>query len=171
MGNLILDDMKVIVRCEKTIIRSMRLVGGHVELSGEQGMAESDDDNLNASANKIHVQSMASANPYQAPEADNVTRVETGKRGLGVVDWLLAIGAGILAALIVFPTTCMGLLVLSGVRGFKQVLGVVGTMDFLFGLSVLFAMGAAFYAGWRVLHARSKDESSELLELTENGDA
>ena len=48
--------MKVIVRCEKTIIRSMRLVGGHVELSG--------------------------------------------------------------------------------VRGFKQVLGVVGTMDFLFGLSV-----------------------------------
>ena len=171
MGNLILDDMKVIVRCEKTIIRSMRLVGGHVELSGEQGMAESDDDNLNASANKIHVQSMASANPYQAPEADNVTRVETGKRGLGVVDWLPAIGAGILAALIVFPTTCMGLLVLSGVRGFKQVLGVVGTMDFLFGLSVLFAMGAAFYAGWRVLHARSKDESSELLELTENGDA
>ena len=171
MGNLILDDMKVIVRCEKTIIRSMRLVGGHVELSGKQGMAESDDDNLNASANKIHVQSMASANPYQAPEADNVTRVETGKRGLGVVDWLLAIGAGILAALIVFPTTCMGLLVLSGVRGFKQVLGVVGTMDFLFGLSVLFAMGAAFYAGWRVLHARSKDESSELLELTENGDA
>ena len=88
-------------------------------------MAESDDDNLNASANKIHVQSMASANPYQAPEADNVTRVETGKRGLGVVDWLPAIGAGILAALIVFPTTCMGLLVLSGVRGFKQVLGVV----------------------------------------------
>ena len=79
---------------------------------------------------------MASANPYQAPEADNVTRVETGKRGLGVVDWLPAIGAGILAALIVFPTTCMGLLVLSGVRGFKQVLGVVGTMDFLFGLSV-----------------------------------
>lgn len=136
MGNLILDDMKVIVRCEKTIIRSMRLVGGHVELSGKQGMAESDDDNLNASANKIHVQSMASANPYQAPEADNVTRVETGKRGLGVIDWLLAIGAGILAALIVFPTTCMGLLVLSGVRGFKQVLGVVGTMDFLFGLSV-----------------------------------
>ena len=91
MGNLILDDMKVIVRCEKTIIRSMRLVGGHVELSG--------------------------------------------------------------------------------VRGFKQVLGVVGTMDFLFGLSVLFAMGAAFCAGWRVLHARSKDESSEHFELTENGDA
>ena len=171
MGNLILDDMKVIVRCEKTIIRSMRLVGGHVELSGEQGMAESDDDNLNASANKIHVQSMASANPYQAPEADNVTRVETGKRGLGVVDWLPAIGAGILAALIVFPTTCMGVLILAGVRGLKQVLSVTGTNNFLFGFCVLSAMGAALYAGWRVLHARSKDESSELLELTENGDA
>ena len=171
MGNLILDDMKVIVRCEKTIIRPTRVVVSLVELSGEQGMAESDSDNSSVNADKKQAQSMASANPYQAPEADNVTRVETGKRGLGVVDWLPAIGAGILAALIVFPTTCMGLLVLSGVRGFKQVLGVVGTMDFLFGLSVLFAMGAAFYAGWRVLHARSKDESSELLELTENGDA
>ena len=171
MGNLILDDMKVIVRCEKTIIRSMRLVGGHVELSGKQGMAESDDDNLNASANKIHVQSMASANPYQAPEADNVTRVETGKRGLGVVDWLLAIGAGILAALIVFPATSMGVLILAGVRGLKQVLSVAGTNNFLFGFCVLSAMGATFYTGWRVLHARSEDESSELLELTENGDA
>ena len=103
-------------------------------------MAESDDDNLNASANKIHVQSMASANPYQAPEADNVTRVETGKRGLGVVDWLPAIGAGILAALIVFPTTCMGLLVLSGVRGLKQVLSVTGTN--------IFCSGSAFYPRW-----------------------
>ena len=55
-------------------------------------MAESDSDNSSVNADKKHVQSMASANPYQAPEADHVTRLETGKRGLGVVDWLLAIG-------------------------------------------------------------------------------
>ena len=54
-------------------------------------MAESDDDNLNASANKVHDQSVASTNPYQAPEADNVTRVETGKRGgaLSIGCWRL----------------------------------------------------------------------------------
>ena len=65
----------------------------------------------------------------------------------------------------------MGVLILTGVRGLKQVLSVTGTNNFLFGLCVLSAMGAAFCTGWRVLHARSKDESSELLELTENGDA
>lgn len=113
-------------------------------------MSENNEDKFDS----VESETAASINPYRSPNTQQVSDEGTGARRLGVVDWFLAIVLGSLAALFVFPTTCMGaLILLGGLRG-----GAFGALfgNLVIGISCLASIAALFYVIWLVLRARSR---------------
>ena len=88
-------------------------------------------------------------NPYQAPVIDDEPVVaEVAKRDLHVGDWLLAIILGIVSFFFVFPSTCLGMLVVF------QGPGAGSHFDRMVWASGIVALAIAVFVGWIYLRAR-----------------
>ena len=72
-------------------------------------MTEPNENKLDADAEASRE---SSKNPYRSPDTAETARVASSKRKLGGLDWFFAIVMGILAAIFVFPSTCLGALIL-----------------------------------------------------------
>ena len=116
-------------------------------------MAENEGNNSESDDDVVGHEQMQAANPYQAPNADKVIQsISSGKR-LYAFDWLVAALFGILAAILVFPTTCVGAIIL-----LDKMPGAI------LPISSLAAIVATFCTWWLVLSDRSKHSSYEELE-------
>ena len=92
----------------------------------------------------------SSKNPYRSPDTAETARVASNKRKLGGLDWFFAIVMGILAAIFVFPSTCLGALVLFN--------GMGSSGSWILVVCSGFSIVAALYVGWLVLRARANRE-------------
>jgi len=116
-------------------------------------MAENEGNEAESDDLVVGREQMPAANPYQAPDADKVIQSTFSRKRLYAFDWVVAVLFGILAAILVFPTTCVGAIIL------------LDTMPgAILPISTLAAIVAAFCTGWIVLRDRSKDPSYEELD-------
>lgn len=111
-------------------------------------MNESDGKRLKTDTEASRSEAGSTENPYRSPGAAEVSSAAFRKRKLGGLDWFFAILMGILAAIFVFPSTCMGALILF------EGMGAGGSWILV--VSSLLAIVAAIYVGWLVLRARAK---------------